>query len=498
MQPRHVVWLVCFLNLTCCGLIAVAENPIQIENKLEGSNDWQLTRVRVDAGEFRSPWIEGYCSRQSVQAGETLDVCVSTSPARAFKFELFRMGYYGGRGARLVKSIDRIEGKTQAVPEPGDKNIHECQWEPSLSLTISKEWLSGVYLGRLTTIPEGQEAYWQSYVIFIVTDDRPAGILFQCSDNTWQAYNTWPNNFSVYTHPKGNQGPWADVSFDRPYGREAQFKSVVNDPLSVGSGQFLTLEFPLAFWLEQHGYDVTYCSNSDMLTPDRGLKCKAFISVGHDEYWDIQQFNSVQSMRDAGVNLLFLSGNSVCWVTPFRDSARGNANRIIFRGGPYGGETKEAEDRHREHGPFPYRGPDEGFLMGARNVEPVNGGGDWVVTKADHWIFAGTGMKNGEAVPGLIGWEYHGNPAAIPGLEIIAGGTAWQGGVNAQQWTATFYPGPKQNFVFNASTIFWSQGLSHPPGHTLPWSHWSRPHGPDERVQRITHNLLRQAIAGIR
>ena len=327
MQPRHLLWIACLLHLTFFGLIAVAENPIEIENRLDGSNDWQLTRVRVDAGEFRSPWIEGYCSRQSVKAGETIDVCVSTSPARAFKFELFRMGYYGGRGARLVKSIDRVEGKTQAVPEPGDKNIHECQWEPSVSITISKEWLSGVYLGRLTTIPEGQEAYWQSYVIFIVTDDRPAGILFQCSDNTWQAYNTWPNNFSVYTHPKGNQGPWADVSFDRPYGREAQFKSVVNDPLSVGSGQFLSLEFPLAFWLEQHGYDVTYCSNSDMLTPDRGLKCKAFVSVGHDEYWDIQQFNSVQSMRDAGVNLLFLSGNSVCWVTPFRDSARCHRRR---------------------------------------------------------------------------------------------------------------------------------------------------------------------------
>lgn len=29
-------------------------------------------------------------------------------------------------------------------------------------------------------------------------------------------------------------------------------------------------------------------------------------------------------------------------------------------------------------GPFPFRGPDEGLLMGARNVEPVNGGGDWV------------------------------------------------------------------------------------------------------------------------
>ena len=78
----------------------------------------------------------------------------------------------------------------------------------------------------------------------------------------------------------------------------------------------------MAYWLEQHGYDVTYCCNSDMMTPDRGLKCKAFLSVGHDEYWDIRQYESVVKMRDAGVNLMFLSGNSVCWVSPFRDKPR--------------------------------------------------------------------------------------------------------------------------------------------------------------------------------
>jgi hypothetical protein len=70
------------------------------------------------------------------------------------------------------------------------------------------------------------------------------------------------------------------------------------------------------------------------------------------------------------------------------------------------------------------------------------------------------------------------------------------GGTRPQQWTATIYPGPKGNLVFNASTIFWSQGLSSPPGHMLPWSHWSRPHGPDERVQRITANVLKRALGG--
>jgi hypothetical protein len=226
------------------------------------------------------------------------------------------------------------------------------------------------------------------------------------------------------------------------------------------------------------------------------LKCKAFISNGHDEYWDIRQYESVVAMRDAGVNLMFLSGNSVCWVSPFRASSDGVPKRILFRGGPYGGDYKYAVQREQRHGPFPHRGPDEGYLMGARNVSPVNGGGDWVCAKPDHWMFEGTGMKKGDSIPGLIGWEYHGDPPAdLRGLEVVAEGTALQGGVNPQQWAATIYPGPKGNFVFNASTIWWCQGLSSPPGHWLPWSHWSRPHGPDERVQRITENLLRRALA---
>jgi len=468
---------------------------IRQENRKPGTTDWQLTRVRPDRDGFRSPWIEGYCSRQSVKPGESLDIMVSTDPPRRFELEIFRMGYYGGLGARAMQRIGPLEGKAQPVPPPGPKNLIECRWEPSIHLTIPEDWPSGVYLGRLTTLVDPSvEPYWQSYVIFIVRDERPADILFQCSDNTWQAYNRWPGGFSLYTHPRGNQGPWADVSFDRPYAREAQFDAVVNDPLTFGSGEFLPLEYPLAYWLEQHGYDVTYCSNSDLLHPEPWLGCKVFVSVGHDEYWDIRQFRSVERLRDEGVSLLFLSGNSICWVAPFRPSADGRPHRILFRGGPYGAGNEYARGREADHGPFPERGPDEGLLMGARNVEPVNGGGDWIILQPDHWIFKGTGVKRGDKIPGLVGWEYHGDPPSIPGLEVVAGGTAWVGGVTPQAWTATVYPGPKGNFVFNASTIFWAQGLASPPGHTLPWSHWSRPHGPDQRVQSITRNLLERAL----
>ena len=497
---RRVLRWALALGLAALSTLQAADRDaglIRRENAKEGSRDWQLTRVAlVSNTSVRAAYIEGYCSKQSVRSGDTIHICVSTDPPSRFQIEVFRTGYYGGRGARLMTTLGPFDGTKQPDPSLGPKNLHECRWKAATQLTIPADWPSGVYLGRLTCLPPREtNAPWQSYVVFIVKDDRPADILFQCSDNTWNAYNQWPSNYSLYTHPRGNQGPWADVSFDRPYGRYAQYVGVVNDPLSVGAGEFISFEFPLSYFLEQHGYDVTYVSNSDLVTPERGLKCKCFLSVGHDEYWDRRQYDSVVRMRDSGVSLLFLSGNAVCWVSPLRVSSDGRANRILFRGGPYGGDYKLAIERDKEHGPFPERGPDEGYLIGARNTEPVNGGGDWIVTKPDHWIFAGTEVKSGEHIPGLVGWEYHGDPPQdIPGLEVVATGIALVGGRRPQKWTATIYPGPKGNFVFNASTIFWSQGLSSPPGHTLPWSHWTRPHGPDERVQQITHNLLKRAI----
>ena len=142
---------------------------------------------------------------------------------------------------------------------------------------------------------------------------------------------------------------------------------------------------------------------------------------------------------------------------------------------------------------FTRAGTDERLIMGARTVIPFNGGGDLFCHQPDHWIFNGTGMKKGDFIPGLVGWEHHGAPAKIPGLEIVGQGTVWAGGVNPANWTATIFPGPKNNFVFNAATIFWPHAVSSPPGHMLPWSHWSRPHGPDTRVQRMMRNLLQRA-----
>lgn len=459
---------------------ATAPNLIRDENQNPGTSDWQLTYAKFDAKvKYRSSLIEGYCNKTSVAAGETISFHVSVQPATPFRIEIYRLGYFQGLGGRHVTTLGPFDGQPQPTPPVAAMRLRECIWKTCAEIAIPNDWPSGVYVGKLVA----EKHRYQSYVTFIVRDDRKADFLFQCSTNTWQAYNKWPENHSLYDNDHPSKKPLVSgvqVSFNRPY---AKYPQVVDSALSLGSGEFLLWEFPFAHWIEQQGYDVTYCSNDDI--HDRGIdfvtRAKAFLSVGHDEYWTRKQYDTCLEAVKRGVNFGFFSGNSVCFVID------NPAPRVIERVGRYGG-IRPGEEKYMED--LPVKAPNEALLIGAQTVSPFNGSGDWICTKPDHWIFAGTGMKKGDRIPGLVGWEFHGDPAAIPGLEVVAAGKTINGGEAESHWEATIYPGPKGNTVFNASTIFWAMGLSSPPGFILPHVHNGRPHGVDARVQRITRNLF--------
>ena len=139
---------------------------------------------------------------------------------------------------------------------------------------------------------------------------------------------------------------------------------------------------------------------------------------------------------------------------------------------------------------------DEERLMGSKSYGSA--AGDWVVTNANHWVYEETGLENGDTIPGLIGWEYHGPPYAdIDGLEVVAESDLYPKSHKSnpeQRHGAIVYPGPKGNWVFNAGTIWWPEGLSQPPGHIPARTGRSGPLGVDSRVQRITRNVLDRMI----
>jgi hypothetical protein len=348
--------------------------------------------------------------------------------------------------------------------------------------------VSGVYLGKLTALSSSV----QSYVVFIVRDTRPADIIFQCSDVTWQAYNRWPDQFALYDNGKEHWwcGPGVDVSFDRPYGKYCQ---ILDAPLSTGSGEWFLWEFPLAYWLEANGYDVTYVSNIDTHSGAAGFqRAKGFLSVGHDEYYSIEMYQNLRRAVASGLNVAFLSGNTCCGRIELRPGSSGAPRRTFGRVDYFGPRDEGMIYRFPSMASFPHQSPPESLLLGARsNVAPCTGGADWICSLPEHWIYEGTGMKLGDRIPGLIGWEWHGDPAPIPGLVVVATGPTQDapGKPNGGTYTATIYEGLKRNFVFNASTCWWADGISQPPGYVRP-SVYTSPQGPDRRVQQMTTNLL--------
>lgn len=183
---------------------AVTETPpvpglIRAENAKPGTRDWMLAHVEIDpAATYRSPAIEGYCSHASVLAGDTLTIHVSTRPARPFTIDLYRMGWYGGDGGRLVASLGAFAGTSRDDPPVGAKRLRRCTWPATTAVTIPVDWPSGAYVGKLACRGDEAAPGPQSYVVFIVRDTRPADLVFQCSDFSWQAYNRWPDQFALY------------------------------------------------------------------------------------------------------------------------------------------------------------------------------------------------------------------------------------------------------------------------------------------------------------
>lgn len=477
---------------------AQSMNRIQQENARRGTRDWLLTRVqRQDDELYSQGWrrrklVEAYAERTSLRAGDSLVVRVSTDPARLYTADVYRMGYYGGDGARLVHSVGPLQGQPQPTPADGKNHLVECRWTEGFTLATSADWLSGVYLIKLTTLHDGgqfldQEILGESYVIFVLRDDRPADLLFQVSDMTWLSYNRWPNWRSLYDNdgePWGanNRNPGYDVSFDKPYALFWNGFPAGFHPLTNGSGEFLMTEFPLAFWLEKEGYDVSYISNIDTHADGPGLqRGKAFLSVGHDEYWTQQMFDNVTKARDAGVSLAFLSGNSVSGVVELLPSHDGRPHRIMRRAGrSFSGEEE---------------------LMGGSSYGV--GFADWTCDLPDHWIFEGTGMAAGDRVEQLVGWEYHGPPlGSHEDLTVLSQGPVygWDGDArfsrrdNTQRtYATTIYTAPRGNLVFDAATCWWNLVLSTPPGFVNPPRRDFTKDDP--RIQRITRNVLDRMIA---
>ncbi|MDJ0340933.1 DUF4082 domain-containing protein [Streptomyces sp. H10-C2] len=311
-------------------------NPVVCENSKPGTpmDQWFAPNAYGN--------VQGFTTQESVQAGDTIQFKIQ-SPA-AYHVSVFRLGYYGGNGARQLSTaaqaaqtypanftkdgtantpidttvVDGVpDGKPRNCGTDTTTGLVDCgNWPVTATWTVPSDAVSGLYIANLDQA-DGNGV--MPYPFIVRSDSSHSDIVVQTDDETWQAYNLWGGR-NLY----GGTGP-------APDGRAYQVS--YNRPLDIGGDNGVYgSEFEMISWLERNGYDVSYLSGMDVSTKGSLLtNHKMFMSSGHDEYWSQEQYSNVLAARKAGVHQTYFSGNEVFWKTRFAPSTDGTstANRTL-------------------------------------------------------------------------------------------------------------------------------------------------------------------------
>lgn len=442
---------------------AVEPNPIQAENALPGTTAWRIPEALAAKTE-----IQGYAGAESAAPGQTLTFYISVQyPHDSYTVDIYRLGWYGGAGGRLMRSFSAI-GQNQGYYDWAAFTIDNCPtctidpathmvdagWKPSFQVTIPANWVSGLYVAKLTT--SGGK---QAYVHFTVTGDPHSTYIATMPDNTTEAYNDW-GGYSLYHGP------------DQRLATRA-FKVSLNRPAlgwRFGYGAGLTQVIDAIRWLERNGYDVSYISTVDLHEhPEQLLTHRAYLSLGHDEYWSAAMRDGVEFARDSGVGLAFFGANAAYWNIRFEADRAGHLDRVIvcyksaILDPLYGKDNAHVTVEWRQ---APLNRP-ENALVGVMYADYVVPPLSWAWTVApgagSSPLLANTGLKPGASYGcNLVGYEFdhiYNNGQSPSGIQVL--GQSYTDGLDygPDISQTTYYVARSGAFVFASGSIYWEYAL---------------------------------------
>ena len=160
---------------------------------------------------------------------------------------------------------------------------------------------------------------------------------------------------------------------------------------------------PFVAWLEEHDYDVAYCTDFDLHSDPSLLDgVTLLLSCGHDEYWSTEMRRRVLEFVDQGGNMCFFAGDVACFVIEIAESG----DRLFCRKM----EAAHPKAHSRDPGALWHLDDPEDWLTMSSGAY---GGGWWdgrasrrriQARRPAHWAFDGVefppeGITGGAATP---------------------------------------------------------------------------------------------------
>jgi hypothetical protein len=358
----------------------------------------------------------GYAWPKWVRAGEASEFRVHS--AEAYKLTLWRYGIV----KELVRNIGWFDehgprATVQITPD-GDYSQTGAQWNrfgytsPHHKQYVTAPDRSGLYYfhaksesGRFFAFP------------WIVAPATPgARIAVLASNITWNAYNSFGGR-SNYIHPdrlpptptvnarlelKRYTDPnhvnydtrdYAPLSFDRPEPINHIPEEVqVTDPIEGRAACHVApAEWRLLGWLEREGFAYDYYAETQLHFGELDLDAYSVLILStHPEYWSRQMYDAVKAwVFQRGGRLIYLGGNGLNADVEFLDE-----QTCIIRNDD---ERRLRDPGGRYESRFHLRHESEANLLGVvYDDRGIMTAAPYRVADAGHWVFAGTGLQNGD------------------------------------------------------------------------------------------------------
>ncbi len=480
-----------FYFLLLLSGIAQAQNPIVTENALAGNpiSEWGVPS-------FRDASINGFSTEIGVNKGQTVRFKINVQGAVTYTLQIYRIGYYGGNGARLVADLGTLAGIAQpAGVSDAVTGLLDCgNWTESAHWDIPATAVSGLYIAKLTRTGGGS-----NHIAFIVRDDASnADIYFQTPDASWQAYNGYGGNYLYNGTTSLPNGHASKVSYNRPI-------FPYNSGFATDGRQsdwYMNAEYPMIRWLERNGYNVSYTTAIDVVRQGNLiLNHKIFVTSGHDEYWSKEQRDNVEAARNAGIHLAFFSGNEVYWKTRWENDVNGVDHRtlVCYKEGTLGdGSLGEAScgskcdvsspiwtGQWRSGGAYDAGRP-ENALTGQMSWDEVPGAIEVPALYKNFRFWKNTSVANltsgqtATLAPASLGfeWDYEQYQSSYPTNRVTLSSTI----VNNHNHKLALYRYSSGSLVFGAGTVQWAWGLDN--------AHFAGPSVISQDMQQATVNLF--------
>jgi len=382
-------------HATFQGPSGVVASWVVAENRLAGTTAWRIPpSVPIGA-------IEGFADHNYADVGQRVGFYVSTR-APTYHVDAYRMGWYQGKGARLVWSSGVLHGQAQpSCTRTAGINMVSCaNWHRSFNVVLTRAFVQGDYLFKLVA-----NGHAQAYVPLTVWDPSShATYLIMARTFVEQGWNTY-GGYSYY-QGEGACPPGAPVypvcnrarvvSFDRPYDSGA------------GASDFMGDEYPLVRYCEEHGLDVAYVTDVTVDEhPAIVSNHKVLLSLGHDESWSYRERLGLQRALAKGLNVVFFGAASIL-------------RHVRLQASPLGPDRQEVDYRDSSEDPLNGHGSAMQVTGNTWSSPPTSWSAEtligqvysgyltpglsapFVVSDASSWVYAGTGLHDGSVLPRVI------------------------------------------------------------------------------------------------